>query len=114
MSSEAQSRQIDPDAPFIAPDGLEYDDFADFICQKPIHCARNEHILAHRKAGRSEAALQVWIKAYDGDDPTPSSQIEPAVQNWRQYRADKAYGDRHRSRAGLKILPLPADFNYAV
>lgn len=100
-----ETRQIDPEAPFIAPDGLEYGDFADFICQTPLGCARNEHILAHRKAGRSEEAIRIWIRAFDGEDPTPSSQIDEAVRNWRQYRADKAAGDYHRARAGSR-LPL--------
>ena len=109
MSSEAQeTRQIDPEAPFIASDGLEYGDFADFICQTPLACPRNEHILAHRKAGRSEEAIRLWIKAYDGEDPIPSSQIDESVQNWRQYHADKVVGTDYRDRARAR-----ARFNYA-
>lgn len=103
MSSEAQeTRQIDPEAPFIASDGLEYGDFADFICQTPLACPRNEHILAHRKAGRSEEAIRLWIKAYDGEDPIPSSQIDAAsaaIQRGRAlHRAHVAWNSLARTR----------------
>jgi hypothetical protein len=63
---------IDPQAPFIASDGLEYEDLAACILGTPLGCPRNEHILAHRRAGRSEEAIRIWIKAYDGEDTTPS------------------------------------------
>lgn len=63
---------FDPQAPFIAQDGLEYEDLAAYICGTPAHCARNNYIQAHRAAGRSEEAIRIWIAAYDGDDPTPS------------------------------------------
>ncbi len=94
----------DPQAPFIASDGLEYEDLAAFILGTPLGCNRNEYILAQRAAGRSEEAIRVWIKAYDGDDPTPSSVIEAEVQNWRVYRADKSVGEFHRIRAYSRNL----------
>ncbi len=78
---------IDPQAPFIASDGLEYEDLAACILGRPLGCPRNEHILAHRRAGRSEEAIRVWIKAYDGEDPTPSSVLEAAAKARHEGRA---------------------------
>lgn len=86
MSAHAPQTR-DPFAPFIAEDGLEYEDFAAYILQTPLGCARNEHILAHRKAGRSEEAIRVWIKAYDGEDRTLSSQLDWSQQSERRIRA---------------------------
>lgn len=61
--------------PFIAEDGLEYDDFAAFLCGQPQDTWRNSRIQEHRKAGRSEAALRQWIKGYDGDDPRTTAEL---------------------------------------
>ena len=81
---------IDPQAPFIASDGLEYEDLAACILGTPLGCPRNEHILAHRRAGRSEEAIRIWIKAYDGEDPTPSVILEARATRSREATADFA------------------------
>ena len=96
MSTHAPQTR-DPFAPFIAEDGLEYEDFAAFILQPPLGCARNEHILAHRKAGRSEEAIRVWIKAYDGEDPTPSSQLPQQTHGRAHHRAQVAWNGLARA-----------------
>ena len=80
---------IDPQAPFIASDGLEYEDLAACILGRPLGCPRNEHILAHRRAGCSEEAIRVWIKAYDGEDATPSSQIDSLSREKARFRANR-------------------------
>lgn len=61
--------------PFIAEDGLEYEDFAAFLCGQPQDTWRNQRIQDHRRAGRCEAALQQWIKGYDGDDPRTTGEL---------------------------------------
>lgn len=107
MSAKHETR--DPYAPFIAEDGLEYEDFAAYILQTPLGCARNEHILAHRQAGRSEEAIRVWIKAYDGEDPTPSSQLPAQAHGRAHHRAQVAWNGAIRS-GSLTFTGLPYNF----
>jgi hypothetical protein len=78
--------------PFIAEDGLEYEDFAAFLCGQPQDTWRNQRIQDHRKAGRSEAALQQWIKGYDGDDPRTTGELESVEIAIRAHRAGAAGG----------------------
>lgn len=77
-------------APFIAEDGLEYQDFGDFLLGKPVACFRNDHIQKARKAGRSEESIRLWIKGYDGNDPTPSCRLDQEARVQRQVRANFA------------------------
>lgn len=76
MSHADQAQAFDPEAPFIASDGLEYEDLAAFICQQPYDNWRNNTIQGFRQAGRSEAAIREWIAGYDGDDGTPTIVLE--------------------------------------
>jgi hypothetical protein len=83
--------------PFIAEDGLEYDDFAAFLCGQPQDTWRNRRIQEHRKNGRSESALRQWIKGYDGDDPRTTSELDGlkseervGIKLTRHTRADSA------------------------
>ena len=82
--------------PFIAEDGLEYEDFAAFLCGQPQDTWRNQRIQDHRKAGRSEAALQQWIKGYDGDDPRTTGELEGARAGDGVRRASKEEGERRK------------------
>ncbi len=66
----------DPDASFIAQDGLDYEDLAAYLLGQPFPCNRNTYIQALRAKGRSEEAIREWIKGYDGCDPTPSFVLE--------------------------------------
>lgn len=70
--SHAQSQALDPEAPFIAQDGLEYEDLAAYILGKPATCWRNTAIQSFRANGRSEASIREWIKGFDGEDATPT------------------------------------------
>lgn len=65
------SHDFDPHAPFIAEDGLEYEDLAAKILDQPLDSWRNVEILTRRAQGRPEVAIRRWIKAYDGDSYTP-------------------------------------------
>jgi hypothetical protein len=76
--------------PFIAEDGLEYDDFAAFLCGQPQDTWRNQRIQEHRKAGRSEQALRAWIKGYDGDDPRTTGELEAGARAVRHSKANFA------------------------
>jgi hypothetical protein len=73
--------------PFIAEDDLEYEDFAAFLCGRPQDTWRNQRIQDHRKAGRSEAALQQWIKGYDGDDPRTTEELSGIEIAFRAHAA---------------------------
>jgi hypothetical protein len=70
--THAHQEAFDVDAPFIAEDGLEYEDLAAYITQQPADCWRNRAIQEFRSAGRSEAAIREWIKGFDADDTTPT------------------------------------------
>ncbi len=89
-SSASPASEFDPHAAFIAEDGLEYQNLADYICARPVDCFRNNHIQNARKAGRSEESIRRWIKGYDGEDPTPSCQLEAQARAERQVRANFA------------------------
>lgn len=56
---------FDPSAPLLGEDGLEYEDFGDWLCRKPAQCQRNTHIQRFRAEGRNEEAVRVWIGGYD-------------------------------------------------
>ena len=79
---------FDPQAPFVAQDGLEYEDLAAKILGNPIDSWRNAEILTRRAQGHSEASIRRWIEAYDGDDYTPG-ECSSAI---RQVRAKSATG----------------------
>lgn len=92
---------FDPQAPFIAQDGLEYEDLAAKILGNPIDSWRNAEILTRRASGHDEASIRRWIKAYDGDDYIPGAALTRARQTraWRddvgpirQVRAKAATG----------------------
>jgi hypothetical protein len=84
------ANEYDPHAAFIAKDGLEYQDLAAYLEGTPVECFRNRRIQEHRARGGSEAAIRLWIKGYDGDDPTPSHLIE--ASNERVKRIVRANG----------------------
>jgi hypothetical protein len=86
--SASPASEFDPHASFIAEDGLEYENLAEYICGRPVDCWRNRTIQNWRQGGRSEAAVREWIKGYDGDDPTPSSKLDFAARADRQVRAN--------------------------
>lgn len=123
MTSEAQTqgpqpvhaRPFNPSAPYTGPDGLEYGDFADFLCQTPIKNWRNEHIIAHRAAGRSEEAIREWIKGWDGEDPTPNPEEDWQRQHWaegrlgRQKDALQAHKDGKSARFAARYATPLAD-----
>jgi hypothetical protein len=89
--NEVESEPVfDPDAPFIAKDGLEYEDLAAYILGRPTDCWRNRRIQEYRQAGRSEEALRQWIKGYDGDDPRTTSQLTSAERAYKQVDANFA------------------------
>lgn len=95
---------FDPQAPFVAQDGLEYEDLAAKILGNPIDSWRNAEILTRRASGHDEASIRRWIKAYDGDDYIPgecsslSRQVRGAAADsnflgaLRQVRAKAATG----------------------
>lgn len=58
---------FDPTQPLVGRDGLEYEDFADYLAGKPAICWRNERIVNFRAQGRSEQGIRVWIEGYDKD-----------------------------------------------
>lgn len=83
------SHDFDPHAPFIAEDGLEYEDLAAKILDCPLDSWRNTEILTRRAQGQDESRIRRWIKAYDGDNYTPG---ECATAE-RQYRAWEDAGE---------------------
>lgn len=87
----------DLQAPFIAPDGLEYGCFADFLIQEPLQTWRNEHIQAARKDGRSEELIRTWIRAYDRYDKRTTPEITRAEQSSRHTQANFAINRWGRS-----------------
>lgn len=93
-SPSSPSAVFDPHAAFIAEDGLEYANLADYICARPVGCFRNDNIRAARARGLSEESIRQWIKGYDGDDPTPSHQIGANEAVERHTRANFAVGGR--------------------
>ena len=96
--------------PFIAEDGLEYDDFAAFLCGQPQDTWRNQRIQEHRRAGRSEQALRQWIKGYDGDDPRTTGELTGLEVTRRAFSAadaEYAFADRavRQVRANFEVCP---------
>lgn len=89
-SPSSQSAVFDPHAAFIAEDGLEYANLADYICARPVDCFRNNHIRKAREQKRSEESIREWIKGYDGEDPTPSHQLNQNQAIERHVRANFA------------------------
>lgn len=51
------AKELDPDAPLVGEDGLEYANFADYLCGKPVNCRRNDEIRGLR------AEVRRWRKA---------------------------------------------------
>lgn len=90
MEQEIDLDSFDPKAPFIGSDGLEYEDFAARLVGKPADCWRNAHIEDLRSRGVAEEHVQAWIKAYDGDDPTPSITVDAEARQARLEAANKA------------------------
>lgn len=91
----------DLQAPFIAPDGLEYGCFADFLVQEPLQTWRNEQVQALRAAGRDEALIREWLKAYDGHDPRTSLELTIGEHDVRLSKANfavrgKGFGVEYR------------------
>jgi hypothetical protein len=101
VSTHAQA-QVDVEAPFIAQDGLEYDDLAAFILGQPHDNWRNRTIQDFRRCGRSEAAIREWIAGYDGDDPTPT------ITRERQAREAQTSEEGVRITAALSRRYTPA------
>ncbi len=91
----------DLQAPFIAPDGLEYGCFADFLVQEPLQTWRNEHIQAARAEGRSEALIRKWVEAYDGYDKRTTPEITEQEQVSRHVAANFACDSKGK---GLNYL----------
>jgi hypothetical protein len=73
---------FDPSSPLLGKDGLEYEDFGDWLCRKPAQCQRNDHIQRFRAEGRSEEAIRAWIEGYDKGAERFAFQEERA--EWRQ------------------------------
>lgn len=88
MPCATSSPPYDPLKPFIAEDGLEYDDLAAYICGQPQDTWRNQRIQRHRQAGRSEEAIREWIKGYDGDDPRTTGELKASDRAARQVHAN--------------------------
>lgn len=93
-SSASAAPEFDPYAAFIAEDGLEYANLAEYICARPVDCFRNNHIRKARSERRSEESIREWIKGYDGDDPTPSHQLDETARTDRHLRANFAVSPR--------------------
>lgn len=89
---------LDPLKPFIAEDGLEYEDLAAYICGQPIDCWRNRTIQSFREGGRSEEAIREWIKGYDGDDPAPSAGWHLTIS-----REDRLFRARRADALAFKV-----------
>lgn len=100
-----EANPFDPDAPFIAQDGLEYEDLAAYILGKPVDCWRNRTIRDFRQKGHSEAAIRQWIKGFDGEDRTPSYRLDLARERTAEVdaKAFRAASEQllGRCRAGI-------------
>jgi hypothetical protein len=78
---------FDPQAPFVAEDGLEYEDFAHWLKGVPVHCARNQAIRIQEEV------------VYEGRD-----------ERWRAYVRRQYVG---RDRWGTKgTFPVPQLLDY--
>lgn len=61
MPSQGESPAFDPFRPFVAENGLEYEDLASYLCSKPVDCARNDVIEAlHRNPRVREPGVEEW------------------------------------------------------
>lgn len=78
----------DPLKPFIAQDGLEYDDLAAYLLDQPQSTARNRYIQEARAIGRSEEIIREWIKSYDGEDPRTTAELPTHRREARKKDAD--------------------------
>ena len=97
MPSQGQDPAFDPFRPFVAEDGLEYEDLASYLCSKPVDCARNDVIEALRRHGRVKAdgaeawggwvAAQYYYQNRDGDSyaATPSFDNVRRPQLWDRH-----------------------------
>lgn len=77
----------DPLKPFIAQDGLEYDDLAAYICDQPQDTWRNREIAEARAEGQPEETVRAWIKLYDGDDPCTTQELPAARADYKKRAA---------------------------
>lgn len=81
----SQEESFDPFRPFVAEDGLEYEDLASYLCSKPVDCARNDVIEALHRHGRVKAdgpkawggwvAAQYYYQNRDGDSLAATRRI---------------------------------------
>jgi hypothetical protein len=78
----------DPLKPFIAQDGLEYDDLAACLLNQPQATARNRYIQEACAIGRSEKVIREWVKSYDGEDPRTTSELVAHRREARKKDAD--------------------------
>ena len=99
MPSQGQDPAFDPFRPFVAEDGLEYEDLASYLCSKPVDCARNDVIEALQRHGRVKAdgpaawggwvAAQYYYQDRDGDSfaATPRARDRTAhlPQGWDRF-----------------------------
>lgn len=90
---------VNPHEPFVAEDGLVYEDLAAFLTDQPDKSWRNEQVLKFRKAGTPEDHLRDWIKRYDGTQPPRTGAQEIA--------------DSHAARAARKADPRVIGANRA-
>ena len=102
---------IDPQAPFIAQDGLEYEDLAAKILDQPLDSWRNVEILTRRARGDSESSIRRWIKAYDGDDYTPGNsathdRVTRAGLAWLDGEGPKGRAAAGAGRTDLRQAPV--------
>lgn len=65
--SPKSEEAFDPQAPFIASDGLEYGCVADKILNHPLDTWRNREVQQRRVRHEPEARIRAWIKLYDGE-----------------------------------------------
>ena len=63
----------DPNALFVAPDGLEYWGVGDYLLGKPVVSYRTTRIQEMRAEGKGEQVVRAWIAWHDHPgEPTPA------------------------------------------
>ena len=86
---------VNPNEPFIAEDGYEYEDLAAFLLQRPTDCWRNLYLKAQKLNGLTDAELKAWSKAYgdeiEGDKDAPGAKGRRHGHAVRAYNAIAAF-----------------------
>lgn len=99
---------VSPHEPFVAEDGLVYEDLAARILGEPDKSWRNAQVLKHRAKGTPEEVVREWITRYDGCE-TPRT----AAQEVADSRAARAAGKRDPRIANANRAAWGLAINYS-